>query len=207
MMRTMRIYFVGSHATGKTTMCRHVSRTYDIPMVTEVARGVLAELEVGFDRLRSDIEMVNMYQRKVFARQMEVERLHSGSFVSDRAFDNLAYAAEHSTIVAEIMGTQDFRDYMAWVRTGTVFFLRPHPSLQTNDGIRERVDWESTMRIDGMVKFMLEQFRFSYIPINTASMQERVRIVEFVLGTPEAFQRRLKQEEEENQTVLAFARE
>ena len=106
----MRIYFVGSHATGKTTMTRHVSRTYGLPMITEVARGVLAELEIGFERLRSDIEMVNMYQKRVFERQIEVERLQKGSFVSDRAFDNLAYAAEHTTNLAELMATQEFRE-------------------------------------------------------------------------------------------------
>ena len=27
----MRIYFVGSHATGKTTLCRYVSRRYGLP--------------------------------------------------------------------------------------------------------------------------------------------------------------------------------
>jgi nicotinamide riboside kinase len=201
----MRIYFVGSHATGKTTMTRHVSRKYDLPMVSEVARGVLAELEIDFEKLRSDIAMVNMYQEKVFARQMEVERRHNGSFVSDRAFDNLAYAAEHSTAVADIMATQEFRDYMAWVRAGTVFFLRPHRSLLSDDGTRERSDWESTVRIDGMVKFMLEQHRVSYMPIHTPSMQERVRVVEFVLGDPKAFRKRLDDEAGATQTVLAFA--
>ena len=29
----MRIYFVGSHATGKTTMTRWVSRRYGLPMI------------------------------------------------------------------------------------------------------------------------------------------------------------------------------
>jgi adenylate kinase family enzyme len=38
----MRIYFVGAHATGKTTMTRYVSRRYGLPMITEVARAVLA---------------------------------------------------------------------------------------------------------------------------------------------------------------------
>ncbi len=202
----MRIYFVGSHATGKTTMTRHVSRTYELPMVSEVARSVLAELEIDFAKLRADISTVNTYQERVFARQIEVERRHNGSFVSDRAFDNLAYAAEHSTGVADIMGTQEFRDYMAWVRTGTVFFLRPHRNLLIDDGVRERTDWESTVRIDGMVKFMLEQHRVSYLPIHTPLMQERVRMVEFVLGDPSTFHKRLEAEEEANQTVLSFAR-
>jgi hypothetical protein len=203
----MRIYFVGSHATGKTTMTRHVSEKYQLPMVTEVARGVLAELEISLSRMRTDIDTVNHYQKRVFERQVETERLQKGSFVSDRAFDNLAYAAEHSTIVADMMGTQEFRDYMAWVKSGKVFYLRPHQSLMAEDGVRERLDWEGVLRIDGMVKLLLEQYRISYMPITTPSMQERVRLVEFVLGDPATFHRRLGEDEEaETQTVLPLIR-
>jgi hypothetical protein len=33
-----------------------------------------------------------------------------------------------------------------------------------------------------MIKLLLEQYRVSYLPIESVSMQERVRAVEFVLG-------------------------
>jgi predicted ATPase len=178
----MRIYFVGSHATGKTTLCRYVSRRYGVPMITEVARAVLAEMESSFDALRTDMEMVAEYQDRVFARQISIERLHEGAFVSDRAFDNLAYAAEHTLVLADLMGDQRFRDYMRWVADGTVFFLRPHASLLKSDGVRAGVSWESVLRIDGMIKLLLEQYRIAYLPIESVSMQERVRAVEFVLG-------------------------
>ncbi len=178
----MRIYFVGSHATGKTTLCRFVSRRYGLPMITEVARAVLAEMESSLDALRTDIELVAEYQERVFARQVAIEKLHEGRFVSDRAFDNLAYAAEHATSVADMMGDQRFADYMKWVSQGTVFFLRPHQSLLREDGVRAGVSWESVLRIDGMIKLLLEQHRISYLPIESVSMQERVRAVEFVLG-------------------------
>lgn len=177
----MRIYFVGSHATGKTTLCRYISRRYELPMITEVARAVLAEMEASFDSLRTDIDLVAEYQRRVFARQVAVENLHNGNFVSDRAFDNLAYAAEHTTILADLMDDARFRDYMSWVSEGLVFFLRPHPSLLKEDGVRAGVSWESVLRIDGMVKLLLEQYRVAYLPIESVSMQERVRAVEFVL--------------------------
>lgn len=178
----MRIYFVGSHATGKTTLCRYVSRRYGLPMITEVARAVLAEMESSLDALRTDMDLVAEYQDRVFGRQVSIERLHQGAFVSDRAFDNLAYAAEHTMVVADLMGDQRFRDYMKWVADGTVFFLRPHPSLLKEDGVRAGVSWESVLRIDGMIKLLLEQHRISYLPIESVSMQERVRAVEFVLG-------------------------
>jgi nicotinamide riboside kinase len=177
----MRIYFVGSHATGKTTLCRHVSRRYGLPMISEVARAVLAEMETGFDALRTDMELVGEYQERVFARQIAVEQLHAGRFVSDRAFDNLAYVAEHTTNAAAMMNDQRFHDYMKWVREGIVFFVRPHQSLLKEDGVRAGVSWDSVLRIDGMVKLMLEQHQISYLPLESVSMQERVRAVEFVL--------------------------
>jgi len=151
-------------------------------MITEVARGVLAEMETSFDALRTDIELVATYQRRVFERQIATERVHAGGFVSDRAFDNLAYAAEHTTILADLLGDGAFTDYMQWVANGTVFFLRPHPSLLKDDGIRAGVSWDSVLRIDGMVKLLLEQHRIRYLPVESVSMQERVRILEFAIG-------------------------
>lgn len=180
--RAVRIYFVGSHATGKTTLCRYVSRRYGLPMISEVARAVLAEMETGLDALRTDMDLVAEYQERVFARQVAVEKLHAGRFVSDRAFDNLAYVAEHTTNAAAMMNDERFHDYMKWVREGVVFFLRPHQSLLKEDGVRAGVSWDSVVRIDGMVKLMLEQHRISYLPIESVSMQERVRAVEFVLS-------------------------
>jgi len=178
----MRIYFVGSHATGKTTLCRYVSRRFGLPMITEVARAVLAEMESSLDALRTDMELVAEYQDRVFGRQVAIEKMHHGAFVSDRAFDNLAYAAEHTTVVADLMGDERFKEYIRWVSGGTVFFLRPHADLLKEDGVRAGVSWESVLRIDGMIKLLLEQFRIPYLPIESVSMQERVRAVEFVLG-------------------------
>ena len=178
----MRIYFVGAHATGKTTMTRFVSRKWGLPMITEVARAVLAELEASLEHLRTDMDLVAEYQRRVFERQVHVERTQQHGFVSDRAFDNLAYAAEHTTIFAELINTDHFRDYMKWVADGVVFFVRPQKDLLREDGVRAGVTWDSVLRIDGMIKLLLEQFRVPYLPIDTASMQERVRTVEFVLN-------------------------
>jgi predicted ATPase len=177
----MRIYFVGSHATGKTTLCRYVSRRYGLPMISEVARAVLAEMETGLDALRTDMDLVAEYQERVFARQVAVERQSNGRFVSDRAFDNLAYVAEHTLNAGAMMNGDRFKSYMEWVSGGIVFFVRPHKDLLKDDGVRAGVSWDSVLRIDGMVKLMLEQHRISYLPLESVSMQERVRAVEFVL--------------------------
>ena len=71
--------------------------------------------------------------------------------------------------------------YMSSVREGLVFFLRPHPALVVADGVRAGVAWEEVVRIDGMVKLLLEMFGVRYIPIDALAMQERVRLVERVL--------------------------
>jgi hypothetical protein len=154
-------------------------------MISEVARSVLAEMETSFDAMRTDMDLVSDYQRRVFARQVDTEKLHSDRFVSDRAFDNLAYAADHTTIFADMVNDSGFADYMKWVSGGIVFFLRPHRSLLVDDGVRAGVDWESVVRIDGMVKLLLEMYKVNYLPIESLSMQERVRAVQFVLGREE----------------------
>ena len=88
MRRTTRIYLVGAHSTGKTTLARWVRDAYGLPMISEVARGVLAEMEEQLDSIRSNIDVVNRYQREVFHRQLAAEMDQQGSFVSDRAFCN-----------------------------------------------------------------------------------------------------------------------
>ena len=182
MQTPVRIYLVGAHATGKTTLARWIRDTYSIPMISEVARGVLAEMEERLDSMRSDVDLVNRYQMMVFERQLEAERQQEGGYVSDRAFCNLAYAAQHATILPRIFGDQRLGSYMESVRQGIVFFLRPHRELLSCDGVRERMDWEEVVRIDGMVKLLLEMFNVPYVPVASLSMQERVRLLENVLG-------------------------
>lgn len=179
---TQRIYMVGAHSTGKTTLARWVRDEYSLPMIAEVARGVLAEMEAQLDSLRTDIDLVDRYQETVFERQIEAERGQAGSFVSDRAFCNLAYAAHHSTILSSIASDSRLASYMESVRGGIVFYLRPHPELVRADGVRSGLAWEEVVRIDGMVKLLLEMFGVPYIPIESLSMQERVRLVTRVLS-------------------------
>ena len=176
-----RIYLVGAHATGKTTLARWIRDRYHVTMIAEVARGVLAEMEAKLETLRTDVDLVDRYQASVFTRQIEAEQGVQGPFVSDRAFCNLAYAAHHSSILSQIFSDPRLRDYMEWVRQGVVFFLRPHREMLVEDGVRAGVEWEEVVRIDGMVKLLLEQFDIPYIPVATLSMQERVRLVERVL--------------------------
>jgi hypothetical protein len=175
-----RIYFVGSHATGKTTMARYVSDRYHLPLISEVARSILAEMEVTLEQIRSNLDTVNRYQFEVFRRQIHEECRAEGGFVSDRAFCNLAYAAEHSTIMPDVFRDPTLERYMRWVGEGLVFFVRPHPDLVQGDGVRAGLRWEDVVRVDGMVKLLLEMYGIPYITVSTLSMQERVRLVDEV---------------------------
>jgi len=184
-----RIYLVGAHATGKTTLARWIRDRYALPMISEVARGVLAEMEAQLESLRTNLDLVNEYQAQVFERQLEMEKraLQDATpgkmaFVSDRAFCNLAYAAHHSTILSQVMEDPRLAEYMNSVKEGVVFYLRPHRDLLIEDGVRAGVDWEEVVRIDGMVKLMLELFAIPYVPVDCLPMQERTRLVESVLG-------------------------
>ena len=182
-MRTSpRVYLVGAHSTGKTTLARWIRDRYGLPMIAEVARGVLAEMEARLDSLRTDLSVVDRYQREVFERQIQAEQEQEGAFVSDRAFCNLAYAAHHATILSDVARDPRLARYMESVRGGIVFYLRPHRALLAEDGVREIVSWEDVLRIDGMVKLMLEWFAIPYIPVESLSMQERSRLVERVLA-------------------------
>jgi len=181
LQNAVRIYLVGAHATGKTTLARWIRDHYGLPMISEVARGVLAEMEAQLDALRSNVSLVDRYQREVFERQIEAEERQSGSFVSDRAFCNLAYAGHHATVLGEIATDPRLATYLESVRGGVVFFLRPHKELVVTDGVRAGVEWEEVVRIDGMVKLLLELFRIPYIPVASLAMQERVRLMERVL--------------------------
>jgi len=178
----LRIYLVGAHSTGKTTLARWVRDRYGLPMISEVARGVLAEMEAQLDALRTNLELVNHYQAQVYERQIAAEAEHAAGFVSDRAFCNLAYAAHHATILSEVASDPRLERYMASVREGLVFYLRPHRELLRQDGVRAGVEWEEVVRIDGMVKILLEMFAVPYIPVASLSMQERTRLVERVLA-------------------------
>lgn len=178
-----RIYIMGAHSTGKTTLARYISQRWQIPLVTEVARSVLAEHELKLGHLRTDIKTVNAYQRAVYERQLAAERaVADGAFVSDRGFDNLAYAAMYSTITQQLMDSKLMQEWFALMEGSIIFFLRPHSSLVAEDGTRANVNWDDLVAIDGMVKFLLEMSGLRYLPVHAQKMQERVRIVEAVLA-------------------------
>lgn len=179
----MKVYFVGSHSTGKTTCARYVSGKYKIPMITEVARAVLSEKELQLDSLRYDMDLVDEYQNAIFERQLDEEKKHV-NYVSDRSFDCLAYAAQHTRIFASLMHSTELTDYIATLRApdSFIFFVRPSKATLKADGVREAINWDGIVAIDSMVKLMLEMWDLRYFQINMDNMQERVKLIDGVLS-------------------------
>ena len=183
----MRVYFVGSHSTGKTTCARYVSEKYRLPMITEVARAVLSEKELHLDTLRHDMNLVDDYQGAIFHRQIEEEKKHT-SYVSDRSFDCLAYAAQHSRILNGLLKAPQLTTYLDTLHApdSFIFFVRPSKVTLKADGVREAINWDGVVAIDSMVKFMLQMWNLRYFQINMDNMQERVQLIDAVLATHKA---------------------
>ena len=178
----MRVYFIGSHSVGKSTLARYVSEQYRLPMITEVARMVLSEQELQVDRLRHDMQVVNNYQRQVFFRQLQEENKHT-DFVSDRSFDCLSYAAQHSSILPELLASSELTTYLNKLRQPetVLFFVRPCRETLGSDGVREAISWEGVVEIDAMTKLFLKMWDLPHFQISMSNMQERVQLVDAVL--------------------------
>lgn len=179
----MKVYFVGSHSTGKTTCARYVSEKFNLPMITEVARAVLSEKELHLDTLRYDMKLVDDYQGAIFHRQLEEEAKYK-DYVSDRSFDCLAYAAQHSRILHGLLKAPELVDYLAQLRSpgSFIFFVRPSKATLHADGVRESLTWDGVVAIDAMIKFMLEMWQLPHFQINMDNMQERVQLINSVLA-------------------------
>jgi len=178
----MKIYIAGAHSTGKTSIARILAKEYKLPLLNEVARTVLAEKELGLESLRIDLDIVDDYQKEVFFRQLEEEDKYE-SFVSDRTFDNLAYAAQHSRVLASIINSERLKEYIEKLRKDDVylFFIRPSKVTLKDDGVREKICWDGVVAIDAMIKFMFELFDLNYITINSNSMQERIKTIKTII--------------------------
>jgi nicotinamide riboside kinase len=184
----MRIYFIGCESSGKTTLARYISKRLNLTMLSEVARTVLAERELSVDSLRSNLDEVNSYQEEIFFRQVKEESKYENNFVSDRSFDNLAYAAKYSTIFKKLIDSKECKDYITQLKKGIdegetkIFFVRPFKSILKNDGVRETVSWENAVGVDAMIKLLTQLFDIKCINIQTDSMQERVQLLESTLN-------------------------
>lgn len=182
----MRLYFIGSQSCGKSTLARFIAKQINFPFISEVARTILAEKELSLQSLRTNLDIADDFQKCIFERQIEAEKQYP-KFVSDRSFDNLAYMAQHARTLHKFINSESLLNYIESLKSDSIlFFVRPSRITVADDGVREKGSssqetWEEIIRIDAMVKFMLEMFNLDYINISCSSMQERVKLVSSVL--------------------------
>ena len=185
----LRIAFVGSASTGKSTLARWAKKHYQLPMINEVARQVLGELETNFTTLHSDLDATTAYQQEVFKRQVQVSLAHAGGYVSDRAHDNLAYAADQADNYASIVSDPSLGKYLDHLEDVIIFFVRPHKSLLKDDGVRAPIKWRDVLRIDGIIKMILRSLvvpktgkPLRYFEIASPILLDRVELVRNVVA-------------------------
>ena len=184
----MRVYITGSQSTGKTTLARWIAETYQLKLITEVVRSILASQETSLDRMRIDVTASNLLQEQVFRNQLAEEsamRAAGEAFVSDRSLDFIAYCACWATNTNSLANHADFLQYVARLKEAdaVVFFVRPHKELVKADGLRAQVDlaWEQVLRIDAMIELLLELYGIRYVAVTMLAMRDRVRLVQAVL--------------------------
>jgi hypothetical protein len=129
------------------------------------------------------MDLVDNYQESIFFRQLSEEQKHT-DFVSDRSFDCLAYAAQHTRILPKLLADEQIGPYIEKLRAPGVFtfFVRPSRATLRADGVRESLTWDGVVAIDAMVKFMLEMWQLPHFQINMDNMQERVQLINSVLS-------------------------
>lgn len=180
----MKIYCIGSHSSGKSTLVRYISNKYNLPIILETARMILSENELQIDELRCDLNVADKYQKDVFNRQILEEQKHA-SFVSDRSLiDILAYTASYTRILPELLKRPELRLYLDSLKLPDtiLFFVKPSKATLHQDGVREVLNWDGIVSIDAQIKLFLEMFEIRYFQINTDSMQERCRIIDGILS-------------------------
>lgn len=178
----MKVYFIGAHAVGKSTLARYVSQKYNIPMISETARMVLSEQELQIDSLRCDLEIADSYQQQVFDRQIAEEQKYD-SFVSDRSIlDVLAYSCQHARILRALVVRPELQEYVNQLREQFIIFVRPSKATMRSDGVRESLTWDGIIEIDAMLKFMLCMWDIPHFQINMSNIQERVKLIDAVLS-------------------------
>lgn len=185
----LRIAFVGGQSTGKSTLARWAKNNYQLPMINEVARQVLGELETNFTTLHSDLNATTAYQQEVFKRQVQVSLAHAGGYVSDRAHDNLAYAADAADNYSSIVSDPSLGKYLDHLEDVIIFFVRPHKSILKDDGVRAPIKWRDVLRIDGIIKYLLRSLvvpktgkPLKYFEIASPILLDRVELVRNVVA-------------------------
>jgi hypothetical protein len=69
----VRIYCIGAHASGKSTMAKYLSDKYKLELVPEMATAICQEWNTTINEIRLDLDKADRFQIEVFKRQKFAE--------------------------------------------------------------------------------------------------------------------------------------
>jgi hypothetical protein len=69
----IRVYCIGSHASGKTTMSAHLAKKYNLELVPEMATAICDEWKTTINQIRLDLDRADEFQIEVYKRQKGAE--------------------------------------------------------------------------------------------------------------------------------------
>ena len=178
----MKVAFVGSFSTGKTTLANHFALEWDYPLLPEVAREVVA---LGFPL---DQGATAETETLIFLKQWRAESTHE-RFVADRSiYDVLAYAdwvmsqdrpprkEDHLWAESRDIALDNLR-----ARYDHVFYL-PVEFPIVLDGLRPD-DTGFQADIDRRIKGLMEEADVAYSTL-TGSVEARQAQVRALAGKP-----------------------
>lgn len=178
----MKIAFVGSFSTGKTTLANLFAREWDYPLLPEVAREVV---QLGFPL---DQSATAETETLIFLKQWRAEASHE-RFVADRSiYDVLAYAdwvmenqdghrkENHLWYESRALATMDLR-----ARYDHVFYL-PIEFPIVLDGLRPD-DTGFQADIDRRITDLLKNEDVAFHTL-TGSVEARRDTVRQIVGVP-----------------------
>lgn len=185
---TQRIYFDGCEGSGKTTLARVTARRYGLPLLTEVASGVLYEFQQregerarDWDRIRADVDLSSDVQARVFERQLADELAHPPPAVYDRTLSCLAYSELYADNFADLLARVPM-EYIENLRQSIVFLVRPQRALLgAADGVRAVVAWEAQVRVDQTIETLLRMWRVDFVSVETLTAASRRQQVDWCL--------------------------
>jgi len=179
----MKVAFVGSFSTGKTTLANLFAREWDYPLLPEVAREVV---ELGFPL---DQNATAETETLIFLKQWRAESMHD-RFVADRSiYDVLAYAdwvmehardarkEDHLWTESRLIAVSDLR-----ARYDHVFYL-PVEFPIVLDGLRPD-DTGFQADIDARIRALLESADVAYETLTgpVDARQDHVRNIVGAIG-------------------------
>ncbi|MHB8671735.1 MAG: AAA family ATPase [Acidimicrobiales bacterium] len=176
----MKVAFVGSFSTGKTTLAELFAREWDLPLLPEVARQVV---ELGFPL---DQTATAETETLIFLKQWRAEATHD-RFVADRSlYDVLAYAdwvmehqeskrkEDHLWLESREIATLELR-----ARYDHVFYL-PVEFPIVLDGLRPD-DTGFQADIDSRMRRLLDAHGVSHLTL-AGTVEERQEQVRAAVG-------------------------